>query len=73
MRMSIGVGHSPQARSFRSSDDLYSRSAAELLLTQKTESFLASRRFAQENPTHALMANSGSSFEVTVFAQLLSF
>jgi hypothetical protein len=99
--MSIGVGHSPQTRSFRSSDDLHSRSAAEHiagacvapsvskahraspsrplyglfkdLFLRKRPSFLASRRFAQENPTNALMANSGSSFEVTVFAQLLNF
>jgi len=31
------VGHSPQTRSFRSSDCICSRSAAQLLLTQKTK------------------------------------
>jgi len=51
----------------------FTRVRLRIFCLRKRPSFLASRRFAQENPTHALMANSGSSFEVTVFAQLLSF
>jgi hypothetical protein len=49
IRTSIGIGLSPQTRSFRSSGYIRSRSASELLL-RKRPSFLASRRFAQGKP-----------------------
>jgi len=49
--MNVCVGMSPQTRSFRSSGFIRSRSASELLPDGKRPSFLASRRFAPDNPT----------------------